>query len=330
MAADPAEARDLGSGANLTSRGADAARGLSGAVAGSGARAGHARRRGAAAAGEPGLRQRRRGADRPQGRAAAGRHDGALRRSRPRVGAVRRAASTPRRSRCWRRSWRPIPTTSTRRCAWRRRTRRSATTRWRWRRSGRPAQLAPRSIDVRTYLALHYARGKDWPRAVPLLEQVVAESPERVPALEALAVVRERQGRIADAIELRQKIYPLRPPSAGRAGATGAAGDERAADGRGASRRSRPREPRDPQGFSHDLELGVLYLAARRFQDAAAALDRVPVIVRRLPDGAVQARAGQRAAARARPGGPHRGGPSPGGRDDEAADREGAIVSGSK
>ena len=37
------------------------------------------------------------------------------------------------------------------------------------------------------YLALHYARGKDWEQAVPLLEQVVAESPDRLPALEGLA-----------------------------------------------------------------------------------------------------------------------------------------------
>jgi hydroxypyruvate isomerase len=29
-------------------------------------------------------------------------------------------------------------------------------------------------------------------------------------------------------------------------------------------------------GFAHDLELGVLYLAARRFPDARDALDRVP------------------------------------------------------
>ena len=37
----------------------------------------------------------------------------------------------------------------------------------------RAAAIAPQSQDVRTYLALHYARTKDWPRAVPLLEQVV-------------------------------------------------------------------------------------------------------------------------------------------------------------
>jgi tetratricopeptide (TPR) repeat protein len=31
-----------------------------------------------------------------------------------------------------------------------------------------------------------------------------------------------------------------------------------------------------PAAFTSDLELGVLYLAARRYEDARAALDRVP------------------------------------------------------
>ena len=75
------------------------------------------------------------------------------------------------------------------------------------------AEIAPNSSDVRTYLALHYARGKDWPRAVPLLEQVVAESPDRLPALEALAAIRVRQGRIDDAFALRQRIYAQRDPT---------------------------------------------------------------------------------------------------------------------
>ncbi|MEP6769925.1 MAG: sulfatase-like hydrolase/transferase, partial [Acidobacteriota bacterium] len=46
------------------------------------------------------------------------------------------------------------------------------------------AGIAPDSQDVRTYLALHYARGKGWERAAPLLERVVAEAPDRLPALE--------------------------------------------------------------------------------------------------------------------------------------------------
>src|SRR5262249_3343937 len=71
-------------------------------------------------------------------------------------------------------------------------------------------KIAPDSPDVRAYVALHYARGKQWERAVPLLERSIAEEPDRLPVLEALAVVRERQGRIADAIALRQKIYNSR------------------------------------------------------------------------------------------------------------------------
>ena len=47
----------------------------------------------------------------------------------------------------------------------------------------------------------------------------VAESPDRLPALEALARLRERQGRAADALALWQQVYELRPADAGRAGA---------------------------------------------------------------------------------------------------------------
>ena len=49
---------------------------------------------------------------------------------------------------------------------------------------------------------------------MPLLEQIVAEAPDRLPALEALAQVRERQGRMAEALALRQRIYGMRAPSA--------------------------------------------------------------------------------------------------------------------
>ncbi|HEX7418967.1 MAG TPA: sulfatase-like hydrolase/transferase, partial [Thermoanaerobaculia bacterium] len=79
----------------------------------------------------------------------------------------------------------------------------------------RAEAIAPDSQDVRTYLALHYAHGRDWPKAVPLLERIVSESPDRLPPLEALALIRERQGRATEAIELRKKIYTMRAPSAG-------------------------------------------------------------------------------------------------------------------
>lgn len=136
------------------------------------------------------------------------------------------------------------------------------------------SDIAPDSQDVRTYLALHYARGKQWERAAPLLERIVAETPDRLPALEALAVVRERQGRASEAISLRQKIYGMREPSAMElvrlgeltmsAGQTPLAIEafEKARALQGAS-------------FGHDLELGVLYLAAGRMPEAKTSLDRV-------------------------------------------------------
>jgi arylsulfatase A-like enzyme/Tfp pilus assembly protein PilF len=137
------------------------------------------------------------------------------------------------------------------------------------------AAIAPRSSDVTLYLALHYARGRTWERAVPLLEQIVSETPERLPAAEALAAIRERQGRAAEAVALRQKIYTLRKPTAAElvhlgkiamsAGQTPAAIEafEKARGIQGSA-------------FGHDLELGVLYMAARRMEDAKASLDRVP------------------------------------------------------
>ena len=129
--------------------------------------------------------------------------------------------------------------------------------------------IAPDSPDVRTYLALHYARGPQWQEAVPLLERVLREAPDRLPALEALAVIRERQNRIPEAIELRKKIYSMRSPSRADRARLGElqmmVGDT---DGAIASfEAARP---------GHDLELGVLYLAARRYDDARTALDRVP------------------------------------------------------
>ena len=112
----------------------------------------------------------------------------------------------------------------------------------------RAAAIAPKSQDVRTYLALHYARTRDWARAVPLLEQVVTESPDRLTAVEALAALKARQGQQA--------------MDEGRTEAA-IAGFERS-------------RALQPSLFKNDLELGVLYLAARRYEQARAALDRVP------------------------------------------------------
>src|SRR5260370_5543772 len=136
-------------------------------------------------------------------------------------------------------------------------------------------EIAPHSSDVRTYLALHYARGSDWQKAVPMLEQLVAASPDRVPTLEALAVIRERQQRFDDALALRQKIYTLRTPSAAELVKMGelAMQTGQTATAIEAFEKARIAQP---AAFGHDLELGVLYLDAGRLLDARDALDHVP------------------------------------------------------
>ena len=135
--------------------------------------------------------------------------------------------------------------------------------------------IAPDSPDVRHYLAMHYVRVADWTKATPLLERVVAESPGRLPALEALAEAREQQNRFPEALELWRRVHAMRAATSAEwirigemsmaVGDTGSAIDAfenaRAAQGR---------------AFRHDLELGVLYLAARRFSESREALDRVP------------------------------------------------------
>jgi len=139
----------------------------------------------------------------------------------------------------------------------------------------RAGDMAPRSPDVRTYLALHYAKGREWEKAVPLLEQTVAETPDRLPAVEALARLRERQGRLGEALELQEKVYALRRPSAAELDRMG---ELAMAAGRTALAIESFEKARAQQGkgFARDLELGVLYLSARRFEDARQALDRVP------------------------------------------------------
>ncbi|MEA2339001.1 MAG: choline-sulfatase [Thermoanaerobaculia bacterium] len=134
--------------------------------------------------------------------------------------------------------------------------------------------IAPNSPDVRTYMALHYARTSEWPKAVPMLERILAETPDKVPALEALALLRERQGQIADAVNLRQKVYTLRSPTPTELTRLGAM---QMALGQTAPAIESFEKARAMQGasFQHGTELGVLYLASQRFEDARAALDRV-------------------------------------------------------
>nr|MDQ3282420.1 sulfatase-like hydrolase/transferase [Acidobacteriota bacterium] len=129
--------------------------------------------------------------------------------------------------------------------------------------------IAPKSQDVRTYLALHYARTKDWEKAVPLLESVLAEAPDRLPAIEALALARERQRRIPEAIALRRRAYSMRAATPAELANLGrmqmAVGDTSGAIA-----------SLEGAGAGHELELGVLYLASGRYAEAREALDQVP------------------------------------------------------
>ena len=140
----------------------------------------------------------------------------------------------------------------------------------------RAARLAPESSDVRTYLGLHYARTNRIDQAAPLLEPVVAASPQRVAAVEGLALVRERQGRTAEAVALYQQVLGLRPMTAAELVHLGelAMSAQQTATAIGAFEKARAIQG---DRFRQDLELGVLYLSVRDFDKARAALDRVPM-----------------------------------------------------
>jgi choline-sulfatase len=134
--------------------------------------------------------------------------------------------------------------------------------------------IAPRSPDVRVYLALHYTRGKEWREAVPMLERLFVELPERLPVVEGLAIVRERQGRIREAIDLHRKIHALRPPTARDLVQLGELAMHVEDTPLAIESFERARALQGP-AFRHDLELGVLYFAAGRYAEARDALDRV-------------------------------------------------------
>ena len=138
----------------------------------------------------------------------------------------------------------------------------------------RAKDIAPQSLDVRTYFALHLARGSRFTEAIPMLEKIVAESPERLAALEALARLREREGRPAEALVLWQRIHGLRRPAAVELVKVGELAMEMEDTKTAIDAFEAARAGQGPD-FRHNLELGVLYLSSRRFEDAREALDRV-------------------------------------------------------
>jgi choline-sulfatase len=140
----------------------------------------------------------------------------------------------------------------------------------------RARALASDSADVRHYLGLHYLRLGRLADAERLLAEVLGTSPDRLPTLEALAEIRARQGRLDEAADLVEQAMALATSPSPRllvlAGELGMArGDTTVA--RDAFERARVLQG---EAFAHHLELGVLYLAERRFVEARDSLDRVP------------------------------------------------------
>lgn len=139
----------------------------------------------------------------------------------------------------------------------------------------RAARIDPGSIEVSHYLAMHHLKsGKD-EAAAPLFEAVLKAQPDRLTAIEGLAKIRARQGRLAEAAALLERSVPLcRDPGTRLV----EAGLLRMQLGETGPAIAMLEEARGSQGaaFRRNLELGVLYLAARRLEDARAALDRVP------------------------------------------------------
>jgi tetratricopeptide (TPR) repeat protein len=153
--------------------------------------------------------------------------------------------------------------------------------------SGGPAPVirkdAPRTADMLPTLAAlvqasslftagHYAD------SVPMLSKILAADPHNVAAALQLATAHSMLGHRAEADRAFDRAQAIAPASGDvafyRALHDGryamAAGDTAAATSAFERARSIRRD-----AFQNDLELGVLYLAARRFTDARDALDRV-------------------------------------------------------
>ncbi len=139
----------------------------------------------------------------------------------------------------------------------------------------RSRAIDPGSLDVRHYQAMHHLREQQWDDAAALFEAVLGDEPNRLPAIEGLARVREAQGRLEDAVGLLERVAGQTTPSPGVMARLGVLhmGQGRTAPAIAAFEHARAL---DPQAFAHALELGVLYLADRRFEDARDSLDAVP------------------------------------------------------
>ncbi len=139
----------------------------------------------------------------------------------------------------------------------------------------RAEQIHPGSIDLQHYLALHQFRFQRWDLAAPLFEKVLAAMPKKVPALEALARIRESQGRFDEAARLLERVVVLKESPAAEWVRLGEL-EMAMTDTPAAIRAFETAKELQGDAFNRHLELGVCYLAARNPAAAARSLDLVP------------------------------------------------------
>jgi choline-sulfatase len=138
----------------------------------------------------------------------------------------------------------------------------------------RARAIDPASVDLRHYQAMHYLQNQQWDLAQPLFESVLAETPDRLPALKGLAQIYTRQGQLKKATHLLEQIVQIMDSPGLELTRLG---ELRMAQGdtTGAIRAfERAKEILGSQ-FTFHLELGVLYLANRQLTQAADSLDQV-------------------------------------------------------
>jgi choline-sulfatase len=130
------------------------------------------------------------------------------------------------------------------------------------------------SIDLRHYQAMHYMKHEQWDLARPLFESVLAESPDRIPALAGLAKVYTRQGELKKALHLLERIVKIKDSPGLEWTRIGQLRMTLHETGSAIRAFEIARKMLDDQ-FTFHLELGMLYMADRRFKEAAMSLDKV-------------------------------------------------------
>ncbi len=138
----------------------------------------------------------------------------------------------------------------------------------------RAGKLIPDSVDLRHYLGMHYLRFEQWPQAAQQFEYVLERNPNRLPAMEALAQIREREGRIPEAIRLYRTVAERKPAPAlfvrmGRLFMSRQQTENAVWAFQESFRIQGP-------AFANHLELGVCLLVLEQYREAADHLERVP------------------------------------------------------